>query len=557
LCPLSEELIIGILKSVGRCGGNGVVSAVFKGYMAPTPAIRRGRRLNHHHRAAPIEEQFISEGWEAEQKGRSPQLRVNAGFDTVCASPDGGAAAMRKILTERLARIYIDVPAVRPGTVGAHVLALVFVGLAAAVGVTLDPYVQGVPYITFLPAILIVTLVSGFGAGLLAVVLSTVATGYFLPSPHLSFYVDRSADTADLLLFASLSSLCVIVIFEMRSAIDRRQTERALYEGKDRLQLALDAALLGWWEYDPRRGVVAWDARSQEILDIAQDEGPFEEFFKRVHPDDREGYVAARKAALDPVDPKPFAYMFRIVRRDGKVRWVESHGLVYFQGTGPERHLVSFVGAIQDVTEHKRQEEEEHLLMREVNHRAKNMLSVVAAVARQTTARNPEDFVERFSERLQALSAHQDLLIQNEWHGVDVEDLVRAQLSHFGSLLGSRIAVHGPKARLTPASAQAIGLAIHELATNAGKYGALSTDTGRVNVRWEIDGQTFTMSWAEQGGPPVFAPNRLGFGTVVMEAMAERSVDGNVSLDYARSGLIWRLACPAKNALGPGGLATS
>jgi PAS domain S-box-containing protein len=458
---------------------------------------------------------------------------------------------MREI-TERLARICVDVPAVRLGTVGAYVLALVFVGLAAAVGVTLDPYVQGARYITLFPAILIVTLVSGFGAGLLAVVLSTVATVYFLPSPPLPFYVDRSAYTTDLLLFASLLSLCVIAIVEMRSAIVRRQTERALHDGKDRLQLALDAALLGWWEYDPRRGVVAWDARSQEILDIAQDEAPFEEFFKRVHPDDREGYVSARKAALDPVNPKPFAHVFRILKRDGKVRWVESHGLAYFQGTESDRHLVSFVGALQDITERKGQEDREHLLIREVNHRAKNMLSVVAAVARQTAARNPEDFDESFSERLQALSANQDLLIQNEWHGVDVEDLVRAQLSHFGSLIGSRIAVRGPKMRLTPASAQAIGLALHELATNAGKYGALSTDAGRVDVHWESDSQTFTMSWTEQGGPPVIAPDRFGFGTVVMEAVAERSLGGNVSLDYARSGLIWRLACPARNALGPG-----
>jgi PAS domain S-box-containing protein len=460
---------------------------------------------------------------------------------------------MRKIFTERLARIYIDVAALRLGTVGAYALALAFVNLAAAVGVTLDPYVQGARYITFFPVILIVTLVCGFGTGLLAVVLSTVATVYFLPSPQLSFYVDRSASTGHLLLFASLLlSLCMIVIVEMRSAIVRRQTERALHEGKDRLQLALDAALLGWWEYDPRRGVVAWDARSQEILDIAADEGPFEEFFKRVYPDDREGYVAARKAALDPVNPKPFASVFRVVGRDGKVRWVESHGLAYFQGTEPDRHLVSFVGAIQDITERKGQEDRERLLIREVNHRAKNMLSVVAAVARQTAARNPEDFDESFSERLQALSANQDLLIHNEWHGVDVEDLVGAQLSHFGSLIGSRIAVHGPKVRLTPASAQAIGLALHELATNAGKYGALSTDTGRVDVHWGSDGQTFTMSWTEQGGPPVFAPDRRGFGTVVMEAVAERSLGGNVSLDYARSGLIWRLACPARNALGPG-----
>jgi two-component sensor histidine kinase len=111
--------------------------------------------------------------------------------------------------------------------------------------------------------------------------------------------------------------------------------------------------------------------------------------------------------------------------------------------------------------------------------------------------------------------------------------------------------VHGPKLRLKAASAQAIGLALHELATNAGKYGALSTDSGRVDVSWGTDGDIFTMSWTERDGPPISAPKRRGFGTIVMEAMTERSVDGKVDLDYALSGLTWRLTCPAANAVEP------
>jgi two-component sensor histidine kinase len=105
--------------------------------------------------------------------------------------------------------------------------------------------------------------------------------------------------------------------------------------------------------------------------------------------------------------------------------------------------------------------------------------------------------------------------------------------------------------RFTPASAQAVGLALHELATNAGKYGALSADTGRLDISWASDGDTFTMIWNEREGPPVSAPERRGFGTVVMQAMAERSVGGTVDLDYAPSGLTWRLTCPVANALGP------
>jgi len=189
--------------------------------------------------------------------------------------------------------------------------------------------------------------------------------------------------------------------------------------------------------------------------------------------------------------------------------------------------------------------------MREINHRAKNMLSVVDAIAHQTAAKSPEDFIERFSERIQALSANQDLLVRNEWNGVEIKDLVHAQLAHFADLIGSRIAVRGPKLHLKPASAQAIGLALHELATNAGKYGSLSTEAGRVDVSWGTNGDTLFMSWTEREGPLVSAPRRRGFGTVVMEMMTERSVDGAVDLDYAPSGLTWRLNCPAANALEP------
>jgi two-component sensor histidine kinase len=173
----------------------------------------------------------------------------------------------------------------------------------------------------------------------------------------------------------------------------------------------------------------------------------------------------------------------------------------------------------------------------------------VQAIARQTGTRNSEDFIERFSARIQALSANHDLLVRNEWNGVEIEDLVRAQLAPFADLIGSRIAVLGPKLRLKAASAQAVGLVLHELATNAGKYGALSTDRGRVDVCWEIDADTLTMSWTERDGPRVSAPKQRGFGTMVMEPMAEHSVDGTVDLDYAPSGLTWRLTCPATNAL--------
>jgi two-component sensor histidine kinase len=178
---------------------------------------------------------------------------------------------------------------------------------------------------------------------------------------------------------------------------------------------------------------------------------------------------------------------------------------------GPGGKVVGISNIARDITERKAHEEHVRLLTSEVNHRAKNMLSVVSAIARQTATKNPEDFVERFSERIQALSASQDLLIRNEWKGVDIEDLVRAQLALFANLIDARIAVRGPTLRLKAASAQAIGLALHELATNAGKCGALSTDKGRVEIWWEAAANMFTMSWAENEGPPVVAPTRRGW----------------------------------------------
>jgi PAS domain S-box-containing protein len=334
-----------------------------------------------------------------------------------------------------------------------------------------------------------------------------------------------------------------------------RQAERqalllevaSLRESKDRLQLALNTAELGWWQDDPLVGVRV-DAGLKAIFGFTADETPsLEEFLKRIHPDDAARVLAHREVMFDPAATKPYAQEYRIHRRDGEVRWVESRGLSYFEGSGRERRLVRF-GTIRDITERKQQEEREHLLMREVCHRAKNMLNVVDSIARQTATRNPEDFVERFSDRIQALSANQDLLIRNEWKGVDVGDLARAQLAHFADLIGSRIVVHGPKLRLNAAAAQAVGLALHELSTNAGKYGALSKDRGRLDIRWESDGDTLTMRWTEHDGP-ASPPERRGFGTLVMGEMAERSLDGKVDLDYAPSGVTWRLTCPAANAL--------
>lgn len=221
----------------------------------------------------------------------------------------------------------------------------------------------------------------------------------------------------------------------------------------------------------------------------------------------------------------------------------------------PERdadgRIVGVVMVVFDITDRKRSEEQIHLLLREVNHRSKNLLSVVAAIARQTKAPSPEEFVRRFSDRIHALAASHDLLAKSEWRSIAVSELLRAQLAHFDGLIGQRIILSGPTVELSVAGAQCLGMVIHELATNAAKHGALSNAKGRVEIAWDLKSadDPFALSWIEHGGPAVAPPSRRGYGSTVIKDMVELSLEGKVQLDYATSGLSWRLICPAQKIL--------
>jgi PAS domain S-box-containing protein len=210
---------------------------------------------------------------------------------------------------------------------------------------------------------------------------------------------------------------------------------------------------------------------------------------------------------------------------------------------------------VRDITERKRAEEHVKLLMAEVNHRAKNLLAVVQAVVQQTARHgDPTSFELRLSERLAGLAAGQDLLVKTEWQGVEVVDLVEAQLAHFQELIGTRVRLEGPRVWLAAGPAQGIGMALHELSTNAAKYGALSDQNGGVDIRWRLsegNDPTFSMSWLERGGPRVRAPHRKGFGQMVIGRMAEAAVDGSAEVDFQEAGLSWKLSALAENVLAP------
>jgi PAS domain S-box-containing protein len=263
----------------------------------------------------------------------------------------------------------------------------------------------------------------------------------------------------------------------------------------------------------------------------------------RIHPDDLEAHAAYHRASLNNPTCQLYSSNYRIRHGDGSWRDVEDRGQIIRDADGKAAQLI---GTVVDVTERRHAEERERFLTSEVSHRAKNTLSLVQAVARQLGASGSADFLRRFEERLQALAEHQNLLTQSVWEGVALDNLVRTQLAHFKDLFDDRIRISGPSLTLSGNAAQLVGMALHELATNAAKYGALSTETGRIGITWQINptDDRFLMRWIETGGPPVKAPRHRGFGSTVVERMIRTSFGAQVILDFQATGLIWQFTCP-------------
>jgi PAS domain S-box-containing protein len=222
-------------------------------------------------------------------------------------------------------------------------------------------------------------------------------------------------------------------------------------------------------------------------------------------------------------------------------------------------HIIGFSAVLRDVTERKRVERHLRVVMRELSHRTKNLLAVIIAMVRQT-ARSSDDVAVLQSEliqRLQSLSASHDLLVAEDWAGASLEELIRAVLQPFVGT-SDALVCEGPKVVVNATAAQNLGLALHELATNAAKYGALSTSAGQVRISWEIepgDAQSGTepnggdtsrlrLTWAERGGPPVTPPRIKGFGRVVIERVAAQALSATVDYEFPPEGVRWSIAMP-------------
>ena len=209
--------------------------------------------------------------------------------------------------------------------------------------------------------------------------------------------------------------------------------------------------------------------------------------------------------------------------------------------------LVGAVNMLVDITDRKDDEKRLQLLAQEVDHRARNMLAVVQAMVRFTNAETVADFAASLGGRVQALSHAHSLLSDSRWEGADLERLVAEELAPYRRAEGARAVVDGPRLILTPAAAQSLAMTVHELATNAAKYGALTAPTGRVVVRWSLRGdRALSLRWEETGGPKVQPPSRCGFGTTMVERTICDQLDGAIRFDWRVEGLVCEIEIPAE-----------
>lgn len=327
----------------------------------------------------------------------------------------------------------------------------------------------------------------------------------------------------------------------------QKHVQQLLLESEQRTAAALRIGNIGVFERTLRPlSPLYWDKTTRMMWGIGEAEPITDELFlKSIHPDDVAAVLAFRQQIYKSVSPLRMDAEYRIYRlSDHALRWIAICIDILFDSEGP----VKLIGTAQDITDRKMAEERANLMMREINHRSKNLLTVVQAIASQTMKNRDAGISREFSERLISLSSTYDLIVHNQWSGVDFRELLISQLAHFKSLVGHRIHLSGPSLFLSAKAAQDLGMALHELATNSAKYGALSSEAGQLSISWNISKcdiqRDFTLTWTEEGGPSVTEPMHSGFGTLVTGRLLQNSFNADVTAEYATTGLRWNFKAP-------------
>ncbi len=337
---------------------------------------------------------------------------------------------------------------------------------------------------------------------------------------------------------------CVRFVGVASDVTERREAIDHLLRQEETLRLAIDAADVGTWDYNIELGELTWSERCYAMFGVrVGDPLDVDSFSARVHPGDLARVQDAMRLAQDPDIRSEYSIEFRAIGRDDHVeRWLNVKGKVFFDDNGKPRR---FVGAVVNVTDRKRAELHLRLLVNELNHRVKNSLATIQAIAAQsfTGERALPQAQEAFSSRIVALAEAHDLLTRENWEGAELHDVT----SRLADLHGgpARFELSGPSIRLSPKTALSLSMALHELATNAMKYGALSTPEGRIRVAWGLapdpGAARLELTWTERGGPPVKPPTDRGFGSRLIERGLAAELSGSAAIDFQPDGVICRI----------------
>jgi PAS domain S-box-containing protein len=329
---------------------------------------------------------------------------------------------------------------------------------------------------------------------------------------------------------------------------DRKRAEARLAERNAQLDLAHSAARVGCYTYDISSKSLRFTRASAATYGVSESttEITTEAWHARLHRDDvqrlRAEHIRAFKERRSELTSE-----FRFVRPGGEVRWFETRSLIAYDRVGRAERMT---GVFIDVTERRKAEDHKSLLIAELDHRVKNVLACVAAVAQRSRecSRSADEFLDVLNGRINSLANTHALLSRSHWHGVDLRELVRGELAFCTH--DERELIEGPPIDLAPEAVQPVAMVLHELATNAAKYGALSSDHGRVFVRWRYqangaaDGK-IVIEWRETGGPPVLPASGSGYGTSVIRDLIPYELGGSVDFVLAPEGARCRLEIPA------------
>lgn len=335
-----------------------------------------------------------------------------------------------------------------------------------------------------------------------------------------------------------------------RDITRRREAEAALQHSEELLRLSQEAGRVGSFEWDIQRSTSRHSREYERLYGVPAGElaGSREGWLAGIHPDDKAAVLNQRRAALDD-RLEEHQIEFRIVRPDGSIRWVEARSRAFYDAKGEPQRLV---GVNVDITDRKESEQRQSLLLHELNHRVKNVLANIHALWSQTRRSSaPNELSDAFEGRLKSFARTHQALLESGFEAASMQSLADQELEPYlnlGADLGL-VDIEGPELSLKAHAAQMIALALHELATNSAKYGALGAQRGRVSLRWSIAAngghRVVRILWREAGARDAASPSRSGFGRTLLERIVPGALEGAATLEFLPTGALYELEFPA------------